>query len=120
MSPDKLQQIIWRMTPGIWYADVTPSGPSGQMCRSEEVQVINGPSIASMPHAYDATDYRFEAHRWQRNAVGIAAIYNHASALVECALVLKEIKDSSDHDDDVYFRLGNRINAAIKRLEEIQ
>lgn len=116
MTPNQLQKVIYRMTPGIWYADVTPAGPSGQICRSEEIQVINGPSIASIPHADDATDYRFEAHRWQRNAVGIATIYNHASALIECAKLLKY---SLENEVDTNDKWHIEANAAIKRLEEI-
>jgi hypothetical protein len=120
MTPDQLQQIIDRMTPGIWYADVTPSRPSGQICRSEQIEVVNGPSIAAMPAPYDATDYRIEAHRWQRNASGMATLRNHASALVECAKLLREASECLNYDSVLYRTgLSGEIDAALKRLEEI-
>jgi hypothetical protein len=105
MKLDQLQQIIDRMTSAPWSYE-----PSG-------VDIIDGAHCTvhgremHYPTAMDSDD-----------ADGVIALRNHASALVECAKLLEEARQYLPRDHFVvsYSSLVPRVDAALKRLEEIK
>jgi hypothetical protein len=110
MTPDQLQQITNGMTPGPWADNYTASG-----------YVLHGLEEICSPvrQEFAATD-----------EFAIIALRNHASALIECARLLGKaaplIPTMSPHGMTCgnhalgLHRLRLRIDAALKRLEEIK
>jgi hypothetical protein len=111
MTPDQLQQIIDRMTPGPWW-----KGTTGGFICTKDMSVLfsivncDGDTLA--------------------NRAGVIQLRNHASALVECAKLLSDaaplIPKMSPHGMTCgnhalgLHQLRLKIDAALERLEEIK
>ena len=112
MTPDQLQQIIDRMTTGPWrwsqgsYRDATLYLES----------IENDSTVLSCICSSRDRDSVFPE---DQDMEGILQLRNHASAMVECAKLLKSIPDRCDIHTQ-FPTVADEIDAAIKRLEEIK
>ncbi len=110
MKLDQLQRIIDNMTPTNWTA--IKRGPHW-----------NNPSLEPYEIQY-GTDGECiaECVYTEQDAVALVQLRNHASALVECAKLLDEVRQYLPRDHFVVSTASviPRVDAALKRLEEIK
>lgn len=78
---DELQRLHDAATKGPWRADVTPSGPSGQVLRNEAVVADH----ASRDIVLVARRGSERGHQWAKDATCIAAMRNALPALLRVA-----------------------------------
>ena len=112
MTPDQLTAIIDCMTPGSWTAKTEPT--TGTVYRWTDGEIPE-----AVPRSSADYEGRVYYPMLYTDALGIVALRNHASALVECAKLLKSIPDRCDIHTQ-FPTVADEIDAAIKRLEEIK
>jgi hypothetical protein len=113
MTIDQIAQSVAAMTPGPWVSWTYPTGMAD--IETESGVMVSGyvnSDVVSLGGA---------------DAAGIVALRNHADALIECAALLKEARESvwyEVHNRPYSHQPANerlaRIDAALARLEEIK
>ena len=101
MTPDQLTAIIDRMGVAPW------------KCTDGDIRCANDRLVHGRENFYPtAMD--------DDDVDGVIALRNHASALNACAKLLKECREPCPISEDGLKDLRERIDAALKRLEEIK
>lgn len=102
-------------TSGDWHADVTPDGPSGQVCRSECVRDANGVLVASRPHYGDVP------RLWPRNARLIAHAVNvlvpHCDEIDRLREALRECEERRLHAEEIGMAAARTLKECVGELE---
>lgn len=112
---DELQRLHDAATKGPWRADVTPSGPSGQVLRNEAVVADH----ASRDIVLVARRGSERGHQWAKDATCIAAMRNALPALLRVARAAqKSIGGDTFTTDDLrtHFPDAYELHAALAEL----